>query len=571
MCIMMNGLNHIESDITALNELTRLREFCENKKNIIMYGAGHFAEVTSAYLKLKGIDINSFCVSDSEHISDNYKWGHPIIKLSDVEMSPDTGIILGLNRNNQSAVIKNMSNIDSCRIFQPTEKLICLIKEKYSKEINEIVSLQRVIDDITKNEPVVNFDNNMKKGFDDRIKQIKKRYRRVTLVPGEFWIGGVIEEYVCMVKFGSPNPDEYWLFVPANPNAVEKNTFTHPNEYIYYQMQGESFSALTMHNLPFWQYFLKIERDFFKAIDKDEPWEFWLPQLYKSLRDGTLTGATGTEYIKFNADEEKTGQEKLQSMGLGNKYVSVFARDACYAQSVLGHVDKYRANMDDYRNSDFASFFQAARYLNDAGIKTVRIGKAVRDVALDPCIVDYAGRFRSDFMDFYLAKYSSFFFGDPSGIQFFYALFGKPAALTNYSLFVTDNDGAVPLSPDRDLVIYNKFWSTKEKRYLNLSEMLDIGFDKLDGLPYCNTVSIFETYRNMGIVPVKNTADEICDLAKEMVERIDGIAKYTDEDEALQKKYFDILYEYISRHTNASYCNARIGREFLRNNLWLTR
>jgi hypothetical protein len=74
-------------------------------------------------------------------------------------------------------------------------------------------------------------------------------------------------------------------------------------------------------------------------------------------------------------------------------------------------------------------------------------------------------------------------------------------------------------------------------------------------------------FKQEGIEPLENTAEEIRDAAVEMEERLSGKWRSTQDDEELQRKFWRLfiperLPEYLRNNQN----NARVGTLFLRQN-----
>ena len=71
-----------------------------------------------------------------------------------------------------------------------------------------------------------------------------------------------------------------------------------------------------------------------------------------------------------------------------------------------------------------------------------------------------------------------------------------------------------------------------------------------------------DTFVENGIRWRDNTRAEIRDLVVEMLDRVDGRAVYTDEDERLQSAYRGLL---LANRTPLTYGTfSRVGRDFLR-------
>ena len=294
-----------------------------------------------------------------------------------------------------------------------------------------------------------------------------------------------------------------------------------------------------------------------------------LDSIHKT-HDGDFVG-NGTTALDISR-VEKIGAQSLRKMSVRKEYVLFFARDAVYYQQTWNDIiDDPLRIMDKYRNSDIASMKKTADYLSEKEISAVRIGTTPLPHQDMGSIIDYAGEFHTDAMDFYLAKHCKFYVGDHSGAMFFTVYWDRPMVMVNLSVITGFYDGTFPFDHRRDLGIYHKFYSKRKKRLLNLSELLVIE-DCSHEIPiYSGTVNVMMKYYEHELVPIANTEDEILAVTQEMEERLQGDMEYTEEDEHLQMRYRAILSPYLEARPDTFFCDVRIGRDFLRQNLWLTR
>jgi putative glycosyltransferase (TIGR04372 family) len=103
----------------------------------------------------------------------------------------------------------------------------------------------------------------------------------------------------------------------------------------------------------------------------------------------------------------------------------------------------------------------------------------------------------------------------------------------------------------RNLTILKHYWSTREERFLTLSEVLDT-----PALGMYNYKDIVEA----GVKVVDNSPEEILAAVREMEQRLDGTWRSTPEDEALQERFWE---KYRRRYPERVYV-ARVGTQFLR-------
>ena len=163
-------------------------------------------------------------------------------------------------------------------------------------------------------------------------------------------------------------------------------------------------------------------------------------------------------------------------------------------------------------------------------------------------IVDYAHLgIKTDWMDVFLCASCKFFLGSSSGLFVLGNIFGAPAGVVNISPMTA----VLPYGPN-EIGIPKLIWSLKEERYLSFKEVFsspiaDYSFDS--------------SYAEAGVRPVENSSEDIKDVAMEMLDKIEGKMRYTDEDERLQKSFKLLI---TPDHSESYGAISRVGRDFLR-------
>lgn len=71
-----------------------------------------------------------------------------------------------------------------------------------------------------------------------------------------------------------------------------------------------------------------------------------------------------------------------------------------------------------------------------------------------------------------------------------------------------------------------------------------------------------DQYEKLGIELIENTSDEVLDVSMEMHQRLNNTWETTDEDEVLQKRFWDT---FPKSELHGEFL-ARIGADFLRQN-----
>lgn len=253
--------------------------------------------------------------------------------------------------------------------------------------------------------------------------------------------------------------------------------------------------------------------------------------------------------IQYSKAETDRGEEYLKRLGVTGPYVSF--RNRVAKGGSLGGV----------RNGDTESYYKAVDYLKKQNIQCVYVGLNENENELGKDIIDASKQYDAA-MDLYIHSRAMFFMGDHSGIISFAQLFNRPMILLNLPYFTMNGDAYGPTFYERDILLPEKIYDTKAKRYLTIKEMLSFE------MTYLEYGDLVEFYVNNGYVFEKNTEDEIVSAVKEMLEKINGEFEYSDEDKALQERYLKIMQRNADRY-QAKWCRAAIGMEFLRNNRWL--
>ncbi len=256
--------------------------------------------------------------------------------------------------------------------------------------------------------------------------------------------------------------------------------------------------------------------------------------------------------IQFTEEEEKLGQKLLKEMKipLNTKFICFYARDKAYLDNLL----KKRDHRHDFRNSDINQFLKSVEFITQKGEYAFRMGaKVEKEICTsNEKIIDYASRYRSDFLDIYLSSHCKMFLANSSGLIVVPHVFNIPVASVN----VIPLPFGIPPGKN-DLFIPKKIWSIKKNRLLSFREMI-----------YSHELEYWQTNefrKEDNLIPIENTSEEILDLTKEMYERLEGTWITTHENEVMQLK-FKSLFELNS---NYAHFPSRIGTKFLIENKYL--
>jgi putative glycosyltransferase (TIGR04372 family) len=264
-------------------------------------------------------------------------------------------------------------------------------------------------------------------------------------------------------------------------------------------------------------------------------------------------------HLSFTPEEERIGQQKLREFGIpkGAPFICFHARDPAYLEG--RKKDGYHVTQDwyyaTYRDVNIKNLLPAAEELTKKGYYLIRMGAAVAEPLKtnNPKIIDYATKYRTDFMDIYLGAKCTFFLIGESGIATIPMIFRRPVAFDNVIPF-----GHAQVCQDNYLYIPKKLWLTKENRQMTISEIFESGVAWFE---------FRELYDAMGIEIIENTADEIKSLAIEMEARLKGTWIAQNEDEKLQTEFWALFNPEGPYHKDVhKIVNARVGAEYLRQN-----
>ena len=145
------------------------------------------------------------------------------------------------------------------------------------------------------------------------------------------------------------------------------------------------------------------------------------------------------------------------------KYVCFHNRDESflYRNSI-----KKNWSHHSFRNSNIENYVDAASYINDQNLKSVRVGKETEIKLKQKFIYDYANsEFQNDFADICVIKNCSFFVCSDTGISNVAECFRKPIVYVNFAGF---NDLFNVATISKGLIIFKKIYDLNLKNILNL-------------------------------------------------------------------------------------------------------
>jgi len=243
--------------------------------------------------------------------------------------------------------------------------------------------------------------------------------------------------------------------------------------------------------------------------------------------------------LRVSAEDHAWSDERFAELGLPANawYACVHVREAGFSpadEAVHAH-----------RNADPRAIVPAIQEIARRGGWCVRMGDPSA-TPLEPMagLIDYAHhRLRSARLDVMLCARARFFVGNSSGLVLVSTAFGVPAALAN--LIPLSALGVLPT----DIGIVKLL--ARNGSALAFAEILGGS---------AGDYRYAELYRRDGLDVIENSPDEILELVREMLARLEGNWTRTPEDDELQRRFRELLRPGHYGYGSAS----RIGADFLR-------
>tara|TARA_Y100001960_G_scaffold313372_1_gene376237 strand:+ start:309 stop:1556 length:1248 start_codon:yes stop_codon:yes gene_type:complete len=239
-----------------------------------------------------------------------------------------------------------------------------------------------------------------------------------------------------------------------------------------------------------------------------------------------------TEYYEFNSansslyftpDEIEKGRRHLKQMNVDldkDKFVCIFARDDAYLKNTF---PSRNWDYHDNRNSDIDRLIETAKYLIEKGFIVIRIGSIVKkpiNFSHDKMIdLPYSGH-RTDFIDIFLQAHCKFVIATGnSGLIDVANIFDIPKLVVDFSEF-----GICPFSK-------NCLYTPKKYRYKNTNDYLHFNEACKMGR------TLWHNPASLGLEVEESNPQEILEVTKEMLARLEGRYKYSPESEKLIQAY----------------------------------
>lgn len=356
-----------------------------------------------------------------------------------------------------------------------------------------------------------------------RWRQLKKKYKEIILYGIEFVsIGETIPRLFNLIEdMDKGNSKSFYVVLPTFFDYYSGGI----NNRRMFDLFGKKIHFVKDSNIDFWTFSIIFHINDINCRQFDK---------YASPRLGGIKVSLNKPLLPFAEKEIIEGENKLRNMGISKGFICLHARESNVKRETFSKMVGYETLC---RNCDINTFIDASRYFANLDIQSVRLGKYETKKCDEKTIIDYSNLYYDEFMDFYLLSRCKFLIGCDSGLSSICGYWGRPVLFTNMLSVCYGGESA----PDMEYMMYipKKFYSRKEKRYLNLYEMLNI-------MDECGLNSF--NYVKKGIVLEDNTGEEILEAAIELNKRLDGLWIETEEELEHYDKYWEIMRMWNLEH-----------------------
>jgi putative glycosyltransferase (TIGR04372 family) len=144
-------------------------------------------------------------------------------------------------------------------------------------------------------------------------------------------------------------------------------------------------------------------------------------------------------------------------------------------------------------------------------------------------IIDYATNgMRTDFMDIYLGAHCEFCISNGTGYDGVPTIFRRPILFIDHVPLL-----AISTFSDRDLITTKKHWLKNSNRFMTFEEIFRATEE--------DELNPYMLHKKLQIDLLESSPEEIKAAVIEMYERLEGKWQTTEEDEELQKRFWDLF------------------------------
>jgi len=230
------------------------------------------------------------------------------------------------------------------------------------------------------------------------------------------------------------------------------------------------------------------------------------------------------QHIRFTDVENERGLKFLQEIGhkQDELFICLIVRDSAYKEKYQDWKKDW--SYHNFRDSDIDTYEEVSLALAEKGYWVFRMGKVVKKPLnlSHPRILDYVNtKYRSDFLDIWLMANCHFCITGNGGITEVARIFRRPLVQVNAIPFCD-----LRMVPSLCISIPKKLTWRENNIPLSFSEQMTHNYHR------------HSEYKNAKIKIIDSTAREITEAVMEMEGRLNGTWKDSDEDDPLQKLYW---------------------------------
>jgi putative glycosyltransferase (TIGR04372 family) len=265
-------------------------------------------------------------------------------------------------------------------------------------------------------------------------------------------------------------------------------------------------------------------------------------------------------FPKWREEDIRMSDAEFDRMKLDPKtpYVCFLARDNKYYESVKTRLGVAFSEKCGHRNTPVSLYREAMSWLAQKGYNVFRMGSSVGEELEVEAenVIDYASKYRTEFMDVYLSTTCRLFVSCGTGIDALPIVTGIPVALVNYVALAFIQE---KYDMENIFLLSQRFCIGKSRRLLSLREAYSLG------IVAEFIVGDYRNIKRLGITFVHNTQREILQMVQEVEARLDGTWLETELDRELQERYRSIVRE--NENLSAGHeIKYRFSAHFLREN-----
>jgi len=275
------------------------------------------------------------------------------------------------------------------------------------------------------------------------------------------------------------------------------------------------------------------------GIEQDDRGAFYGLHSFWHLLERAWAGEQRPPLLTVSDQHRDIGVAKLRKLGVpdGAWTVVLHVRESTYVEAT-GRRDGHNA----HRNANVLDYLEAVREITSRGGWVLRIGhRGTRALPAMERVVDVAHAGSSPEFDVFLLGTCRFFLGDSSGPVLVATTFGRPIVAANFEM------GCGAFQPT-DLYLPKLYRDARTQEVLSFRRSL---------APPLFRVADAGILERNGVEVVDNSASEIADMAREMLDRLDRGPIYSPEEDALQRRLHELF------PAGAIAPTARVGRAFL--------